>query len=68
MSSASSPGFKNIASPRYNFLCLSCLHYTVPELGQAAAIEGFLGINCINGFVITEEINESDISITDFPV
>lgn len=68
MSLASSPSFKNIASPRYNFLCLSCLHCTVPELGQAAEIGGFLGMSCINDFVITEDINESDISVTDFLV
>lgn len=68
MNLASGPGFKNIASPRYNFLCLSYLHYAVPELGQAAEIEGFLGISGINYFVKTEDIDKSDIYITDFPV
>lgn len=64
---ASTPDLKCVASPRY-FLML-CIRgvYAVPEL-EVSKIQVFLGINCINDFVISEDINESDIYITDFPV
>lgn len=64
---ASTPDLKCVASPRY--LLMLCVRrvYAVPEL-EVSKIQVFLGINCINDFVISEDINESDIYITDFPV
>lgn len=65
---ASTPDLKLVASPRSHFLmlCIRCV-YAVPEL-EVSKMYIFLGINCINDFVISEDINESDIYITDFPV
>lgn len=63
---ASTPGLKCVSSPRHHFLMLCIRHvYAVPEL-QVSKIQVFLGVSCINDFVVSEDINESDIYVPIF--